>query len=291
LPGFNELTGNSGGNAWCIGRATLDIASMRLISPSRDPIIAPANLTGSNIAFVADPFRVVARDITYVFAEVWSRSNERGQIAAFRLNTRNEVTDSATVLTEPFHLSYPCVFKINDDYYMLPEAWESGKLTLYKARTFPWDWERFQVLLSLDYADPQIFFHKDKWYIFLNSDPLANASMCVYWSDSPLQRWHSHNQNPIFRNDARQARSAGPLLRYGDRVFRFSQDCRRSYGESVYVSEVTELSPLRITIVPIGEIKLNRPKWARSGFHHVDAFIENGAYYALFDGYTRVIEP
>lgn len=276
---------------WCIGRARIDIPRMRLVAPSKKPIIVAENLAGRDIAFVADPFRVAVNGTTYVFAEAWSRSGQRGQIAAFRLNRRNQVVDSSIVMAEPFHLSYPCVFKQGGEYYMLPEAWESGTLFLYKARTFPWHWERFRILMELDYADPQIFFHNNAWYIFLNTDPLVNANTSVFWAESLLQKWHPHPQNPMINGDRLLARSAGPLIRSRGRIFRFSQDCRKRYGHCVFASEIIELSPFSIRIIPIGRVELDRPEWARSAFHHLDVFFENGVHYALFDGYTGAIEP
>lgn len=288
LSAFNELTGNSEKNVWCIGRAQIDLAKMCLIAPSLKPIITAENIFNHDVAFVADPFRIVANGNTYVFAESWSRSNKRGQIAAFHLNDSSQVIDSSTVLDEPFHLSYPCVFKYREEYYMLPEAWESGQLILYKARTFPWKWDRFKVLFEADYADPQIFFHENVWYIFLNTDPLINANASIFWSESLLGSWLPHPQNPIFRDDPFRSRSAGPIFRHRGRIFRFSQDCHKLYGQSVFASEIIALSPSSINIRSIGQIEMIRPKWAKSAFHHLDVFFENGAYYALFDGYTKV---
>lgn len=288
---FNDLTGNTDCNSWRIGRAKIDIAKMRLVEPSSKPIIAAEHLIELDAAFVADPFRITLKDTTYVFAEVWSQSVHRGQIAVFQLNIRDQIVDSDIVLAESFHLSYPCVFNCGGNYYMLPEAWESQQLILYKARRFPWNWERFKILLEIDYADPQIFFHKNIWYIFLNTDPLTNASASIFWTDSLLGNWRPHPQNPIFSSNLLMSRSAGPLVRYGGRIFRFSQDCRQRYGQSVFASEIVELSPSSIRTVPLRQVTLNRPQWALNAFHHLDIFLENGIYYALFDGYTDVRDP
>jgi hypothetical protein len=291
LSAFNDLTGNSGRNPWGIGCARIDMATMRLFAPSAKPIIAAGMIPGRDIAFVADPFWAAAHDAAYVFAEAWSQSEQHGQIAAFRLDSRRQVAESGIALGEPFHLSYPCVFKHGDQHYMLPEAWESGQLVLYKARRFPWEWERAKVLLELDYADPQIFFHAGIWYIFLNTDPLTNASASVFYADSLLGDWSPHPRNPILDDDPLRARSAGSLVRYGGQIFRFSQDCRRRYGQGVFATEIVELSPSTIITRPIGQVELERPKWAQHAFHHLDVFIDGGVHYALFDGYTGAFDP
>ncbi len=289
--GFNELTSNSDSHTWRIGSARLDIARMRLIATSDIPILTAEDLPGRDITFIADPFQIALQDTTYVFVEAWSRSVQRGQIAVFALNASGQVMDSAIVLAEPFHLSYPCVFSYRGHFYLLPEAWESGQLLLYRARSFPWNWERFSVLLELDYADPQIFFHRNLWYIFLNTDPLTNATGAVFWSESPLENWRPHVQNPVFRNDRLQARSAGSLMKHGGRIFRFSQNCSSRYGQGVFASEIVELSPSGVRTIPIGLVQLDRPDWARDGFHHLDMFLDKGVHYALFDGYTGVLDP
>jgi hypothetical protein len=264
---------------------------MRLIAPSAKPMIDSANLDSGDIAFVADPFRMVVDNAIYILAEAWSRSAQRGQIAAFAMNSCGQVMDWRIVLAEPFHLSYPCVFSHDGEYYMLPEAWESGQLLLYKASAFPWRWERFKTLLELDYADPQIFRHNGVWYIFLNTDPLTNANASVFWAGSLSDEWRPHPQNPVFTGDLVRARSAGRLINSYGRIFRFSQDCRRRYGHCVFASEIVELSPSSICTMPARQVALDRPEWASSAFHHLDVFLENGAHHTLFDGYASPFEP
>lgn len=281
---FHDLTESSGLKTWRIGRARLDLEALHLSAPSPTPFLAAEHL-GDDFAFVADPFRVVVRGVTYVLAEAWSRSAGRGQIAAFEVGPLGQVVNSAIVLAEPFHLSYPCVFELEGDFYLLPEAWESGKLMLYKAQAFPWAWERCKVLFELGYADPQVFLHDGVWYLFLNTDPLTNATASLYWAESPLGRWRAHPQSPIYAGDALRARSAGPLLRHCGRILRFSQDCRQRYGQAVFASEIVELSPTCIRTEPLGLVGLDVPPWAATAFHHLDVFNEGGVCCALFDGY------
>jgi hypothetical protein len=283
---FNELTGNSDQNTWSIGCAEFDFKEMRLLSPSKVPIISAQDLKSNEASFVADPFRIKTENATYVFAEAWSPLAQRGQIAVFILNSDNHIIKSHIVLSEPFHLSYPFVFKQDNDYYMLPEAWESGQLILYKAKAFPWCWDRYKVLLEIDYADPQLILLGDIWYLFVNTDPLMNRTASVFWSESLLKDWRALPGNPIFQNNPFYARSAGRIFQYRGRFFRFSQNCSERYGKSVFVSEILNLSPSGISIKIMGEVGLKRPKWAGTGFHHMDIFFENDTCYAMFDGYT-----
>jgi hypothetical protein len=289
LSAFNNLTGNSGCNPWQIGRGTFDVARRELVAEAALPLIDESKLAGGDIAFVADPFHVTVGGTTFILAEAWSKSAQRGRIAAFELGADDRVVHSAIVLAEAFHLSYPCVFECAGSYYMLPEAWESGNLILYKALAFPWRWQCESILLTLDYADPQIFFDGDICYLFLNTDPLSNSSLSVFWSKSLTGEWRSHPKNPVLDGNPLLARSAGPLYYDKGRLLRFSQDCRKTYGRDVFVSEITKLSPTEFSCEPIGPVLFDRPPWARSAFHHLHIFGAGGR--TLFDGYTAAAEP
>ena len=286
MSAFNETTGNSGHLPWRIGAGRFDIENLTLISAADRILVNPADHLNSQFSFAADPFYVSSETGTFIFAEVWNRSVDRGQIAAFELSS-GIVTAAKVVLEEPFHLSYPCVFKWQDNFYMIPEAWEAGKLLLYKASEFPWKWKLESKLFEGDYADPQVFQDGPYFYLFLNSDPLINRSGSLYYSVSPMGPWHTHPANPIVAGDARYARSAGPLLRIGGYIYRFTQDCSKRYGQAVCAAEITNISPEQFSSKILGEVKFERPCWAKHGFHHLHVYNHDGSLQAFFDGYAN----
>lgn len=285
---FNELTGNSGAAPWCVGRGLFDAARLELKARSA-PLLTPACL-GSEFGFVADPFRIAFDGTEYIFAEVWYPSAERGQIAVFEM-AGDSIRSAEVVLAEPFHLSYPCVFEADGCYYMLPEAWESGALLLYKAHRFPWTWRLCETLLRIDYADPQICFSGGLWYIFLNTDPLSNATCSIFWAESPRGPWRGHTRNPVVANDPALARSAGPFLSSAGKLLRFTQDCRRSYGGGILVSQITGLSPDHYAHRALGPLTVERPVWASTALHHVHVYRDRGHDRAVFDGYCADSTP
>ena len=62
------------------------------------------------------------------------------------------------VLDEPFHISYPQVFKHKDRYFMLPETKRSNNILLYEAKNFPYDWGIVDTLIhNVRYKDPSIY--------------------------------------------------------------------------------------------------------------------------------------
>ena len=42
------------------------------------------------------------------------------------------------IINEPFHMSFPNVFKFENEFYMMPENSESNQLRLYNAVDFPY---------------------------------------------------------------------------------------------------------------------------------------------------------
>jgi hypothetical protein len=53
-----------------------------------------------------------------------------------------------------------------------------------------------------------------------------------------------HAANPV-KSDSRASRSAGRIIRNGDRLFRPAQDCDRNYGAGLVWFEIMELTPTR----------------------------------------------
>ncbi|NIR67375.1 MAG: hypothetical protein GWO10_27260, partial [candidate division Zixibacteria bacterium] len=66
------------------------------------------------------------------------------------------------ILDETFHLSYPYVFKWQDEFYMIPETFETDSIRLYRASNFPNEWEFVETLVDgKDFVDPSIVFFED----------------------------------------------------------------------------------------------------------------------------------
>jgi hypothetical protein len=169
---------------------------------------------------------------------------------------------------------------------MIPEAWESSQLILYKAERFPFKWKRHKILLKLDYADPQIFYYRNMWYIFLTNDPLSNTSMSIYFSKYLTGPWMPHALNPVIVNDSVSSRSAGRLFIENGQIFRFTQDCTNFYGERIYVQRTIELTPTEFSEQPHGFIRHEKQHWNQTAIHHIDLFKRGNKLLAIFDGYT-----
>src|SRR5512145_1109950 len=98
-----------------------------------NPVLSRKSVTDVHAAFVADPFMLKEGDRWHMFFEVLVvRGDERkGEIghATSRDGIRWEY--GGIVLSEPFHLSYPHVFRHGADHYLVPETRLARSVRLY----------------------------------------------------------------------------------------------------------------------------------------------------------------
>ena len=96
--------------------------------------------------WAADPFLFEKDNNIYIFAELYDYKLAKGVIGYLQLNSNNPRW--VPVIQESYHLSYPCVYEINSDIYILPEAHKSKTLYRYRAVDFPDKWVKEDVLLT-----------------------------------------------------------------------------------------------------------------------------------------------
>lgn len=212
------------------------------ISPSDIQLIKRTEQTNS---YLADPFPVFHKGETYVFAEEYDSNSKKGSIVCGKL-VGDQLLDLQTVVCEDYHVSYPFVFELKDEFYMIPESADAGQLLLYKATTFPFLWEKKNVFFEGEAYDPTLFQKDGKYWLFINQKPHPACSsfdeLYLYSADSmDTPTWKPHPMNPIV-SDVRRARPAGKLFEKDGKLFRPAQDSGKRYGHRIAVQEVLELS-------------------------------------------------
>jgi hypothetical protein len=197
--------------------------------------------------FWADPHFVPRGEDRLILVEEYLHAQRRGRIALLRLDDRGELVEVRTVLERECHLSYPAVFELAGELYMVPESRELGRIDAYQCTGYPWSWEFAGTLLSDVWAcDSSIVQHGGRWWMFATVSTerwlTPRDSMNVYYADDPLRGpWHAHPANPVVC-DAYGARPAGQPFVRNDRLYRPSQDCSRGYGYGIRLNEVTTLT-------------------------------------------------
>lgn len=194
-----------------------------------------------NRYYLADPFPISHQDRIWVFVEQFYKKRKKGIIAVM-----DEEGNCAPVIEEEWHLSYPFVWEENGNFWMLPETAEAGKLWLYQAISFPFNWERKHLLFPEEAYDPTLWKTEEGYWLFVNqkSHPACSPfdELYLYFSKSLSQpSWQSHPQNPIV-SDVRCSRPAGCLFEESGKLYRPAQDSEKRYGHRIRVMEVKSLS-------------------------------------------------
>lgn len=256
-----------------------------------NPVIKASDVTDVKAKFVADPFIIKKDSIYFMFFEVFNVLSGQGDIGVAASDNLKKWKYRKIVLDEPFHVSYPFVFKWQNDIYMIPESAEAKEVRLYKAEEFPYKWKFVKTLLKGDFGDHSLLRYNDVWWLFVGADPTHHSSLRLFLADSLFGQFKEHQSSPIIKHDASRARPGGRMIVYNDKIYRFAQDCHPTYGSALNAFEVTQLTKEIYNEKPINVnpvLKANGKGWARHGMHQLDPIlIDNKKWFACVDGYKK----
>ncbi len=244
-------------------------------------------VTDIDAAFVADPFCYAIDGRTYLFFEVWNRQLDRGEIACATSLDLKTWNYEGIVLSEPFHLSYPCVFQAGDETFMIPETRGAQSARLYRSDGFPHRWRFERELLSGDFADVTPFRYQGRWWLFAHR---GLDELRLYSARELGETFVEHPMSPLVAGNRRVSRPAGRLLKYQGRLFRFAQDAWPNYGTRVRVLEIDQFSESEYSEHEIAEspiLEASGHGWNALGMHHLELLPQaNDSWVAIVDGYT-----
>ena len=188
-------------------------------------------------SFRADPFGIWENDRLHVFVERFDYRILKGEIELLSFDQELNFLGSRVVLRRPWHLSYPIVFKNDHEIYMLPEASRSGELMMYRASSFPFNWEPVGAIgVPGSALDATPFFHEGRWWLlYAIADKTRDRSCALHlaFADRPVGPFHLHPLNPI-RTGPRGSRPAGTPITSEEGVIHAPvQDSSRTYGGAV----------------------------------------------------------
>ncbi|MDY0389994.1 glucosamine inositolphosphorylceramide transferase family protein [Desulfobulbus oligotrophicus] len=254
---------------------------------SINPVLTAKDVSDVPANFVADPFMLYEQGCWYMFFEIETTLNGApiGRIGLATSPDGLHWRYEKVVLEESFHLSYPYVFKWQDQFYLVPETRSVREVRLYQAVDFPWKWQYKRLLLSgRRFADSSLFRFNDRWWMFSDA---GNNTLRLYHSSELTTGWQEHRKSPILRKNPLHARPGGRVIPTDGTVLRFAQDCQTSYGKQVFAFTVTELTPKTYRETPITEPILlpGAFAWNRFGMHTVDPHqLADGSWIACVDG-------
>jgi methionyl-tRNA formyltransferase len=223
--------------------------------------------------FWADPFPVLHEGRYFVFYEQLVYSHGVGEIWVMELDEQGAPHSHRPALRQPYHLSYPNVFRWRDEWYMVPETFDKRRIEVYRATRFPDAWAPAGVALEgVDAVDPTITEVDGVWWLmFATVVPGTEeaSTLHLYHASSPLGPWTAHRRNPV-KVDVRGARPAGRVFRHGKRFYRPAQDGAPRYGEAIRVFEIVTLTE---SVYEEREVGRLAPRWRPGlvGTHTINA--------------------
>jgi hypothetical protein len=253
-----------------------------------NPVLTHADVSDFPASFVADPFMVFEAGSWYMFFEVMNAVTGIGAIGLAVSRDAANWQYRRIVLKEPFHLSYPYVFRWQDEYYMVPESLGAEAVCLYRAAPFPERWLPAGSLVKGGLADPSLCRHGNQWWMFACGAPRRHDNLRLFHSADLTRGWTEAATSPLIDGDRRISRPAGRIVAWNGRIIRFAQDCESCYGKQVRAFQVDVLLPDAYHEDQAPEPVL-RPdplgRWNSSGMHHVDAHPATGeTWIACVDG-------
>lgn len=197
--------------------------------------------------WAADPFVFEFQGKTFIFAELYDYILRRGVIGYYCLSDGKKAKWKP-VIVEDYHLSFPNIFVVGKDIFIMPESNAADQLYLYKASAFPDKWKKYSVIRkSAKYADT-VCFEADgrKYALTYDVKNPINPSFRL------LDIENEENDCDLNLPSINLRRPAGKMLT--DLKIRPAQDCEEDYGKGLlfyqyqfHNGKYTEEEILRLT--------------------------------------------
>ena len=261
-----------------------------LIPGAANPVLTAADVTDFTADYVADCFMFHEGNTWYMFFEAGHYSPEKTEIGLATSSDGFSWSYQRIVLSEPFDLAYPYVFKWEGTYYLIPETYSQNQVRLYKATNFPYSWTLVSILISGQNfipVDSSIFRYNNMWWMFTGDD----SSLYLFYSDDLTNpaSWHKHPMSPIVANAPSKVRGGGRAVVFdSNRIIRLTQKGDVSYGEAVRAFEVDTLTTTsyaehEVAGSPI--VAASGSGWNSQAMHTLDPWWTGNRWLAVVDGF------
>jgi len=233
---------------WTVGLVPLSIEQLtaQLLVEVRDRILWMPD--PGPWRYCADPFALQDGHRLQVFVEAYDYRTKHGVIEHHEIDLQQQRWSRiGTALAQPFHLSYPFVFRHQGRNWMIPESAKAGEIALYSAGPTLLDWQRECTLLpGVPGVDATVIQHDGRWWMFYaiyGKESRDRRELHMAWADDLHGPWQTCSNNPI-HTGLGNSRPAGTPWVAEDGTIRLPvQDCRGGYGVATSWLSLTDLSP------------------------------------------------
>lgn len=229
----------------------------------------------------ADAFAFEQDGKLNLLVEAYNYKEQRGKISSVGIETETlQALPPKTVLETDYHLAYPFLFQYKNAWYCMPESANNMNLDIYsydpkmQCLTF-----LSTLLRDIPAVDATLYNHNGYWWLFFTQKGSTNTELHIWYSDKIFGTYRPHANNPV-KTDIRSARPAGPLFEHDGALYRPAQDCSLTYGGSVSINRISELTPTKFHEEVVSHVApFGKHKW-KTGLHTICS----AGDFTIFDG-------
>ena len=207
----------------------------------------------------ADPFILSYDDNKIdILVEEYIANKDKGIISQLVVDIKTlRIVESTKILELGSHLSFPLIFKDNGKTYVMPENYQSGRLTPYEYDVARKRIINPTVILNEAVVDSSILKFNNTYYIFTTKysmDFCGGAhDIHIYKSENITGPYQLHQTIAL---DAPIARGAGSIIQEEGNIYIPTQNCQERYGQQVvlqqlyfdnnkfHIKEISRISPI-----------------------------------------------
>lgn len=227
----------------------------RLTSPGALEEIVAGHISQTplppGVSFVADPVGISGNRL---YCEAMNPRTGRGGI----FTLENGIWAKIALPTGGGHLSYPQIVEDSGQHFLFPEMASVGAPHLFRLDASKTAVQGVEPLMGLEdtrLIDGTLHQHDGYWYLFAGTPETADYRLNLWWAKSLAGFWHIHPTSPVCI-DPRRSRMAGPLVVFGNSLYRFGQDGSEQYGRAVSIHRVERLLPGSYAETFIGKLTI-----------------------------------
>lgn len=223
-----------------------------------------------NNRYFADGFALKGEGrLLLVFEDYDYRKRQARLSSSWYAERESEFSAPTCILEEPWHLSYPFLFKADGQTWCMPESLSHGAIELYSLDQVAGKLLHHKTLVDgVAAADPTLVFHQNHWYLFFTPAHATNVELHIWHADTLDGPFEPHELNPV-KADISNSRPAGSFFTLDGKLYRPAQDCSHTYGGRVIINEVklltdTEFLEMQVTSLqpPVGYTGLHTISFA-----------------------------
>lgn len=202
--------------------------------------------------WLADPFLFEKDGEVYVFYEAYDLIELKGKIG-YSILENGYGTPPNIILDKDYHLSFPNIFVVNNDVYIMPESCEDYTLRLFRAIDFPNKWIEDKILISEIFTCDSVLFPVGNKNYLITSEmyhKVPNALPRACWVKNRIMEL-DQNYNPIDKGiiigeGDYGIRNGGKMIEENGKIVRVGQNCIDGiYGQGLVLFEVEEICPYK----------------------------------------------